>query len=118
MKTDSGIPASLPPPDLPLWQSLWRRPSTRLGWWSIGLTGAFIVLMIINSLVFMRLPETVWRPALIFYGFAMLACGLAAGITALIALTRQHERSWLVWLPVLAGLFVIFLLLGEFLVPH
>jgi hypothetical protein len=31
---------------------------------------------------------------------------------------RQHERSWLVWLTILPGLFVLFLVLGEFLVPH
>jgi hypothetical protein len=55
---------------------------------------------------------------LIFYGMAMLACGLAAGIVALVALTRRHEHSWLVWLPLLVGLFVLFLLLGEFLAPH
>ena len=66
-----------------------------------------------------RLPENLrWRPFLIFYGIAMLACGLAAGIVALVALTRRHERSWLIWLPLLAGIFVTFLLLGEFLAPH
>jgi hypothetical protein len=31
-----------------------------------------------------------------FYGIFMLLCGLSAGIIGLIAVLRQHERSWLV----------------------
>jgi hypothetical protein len=76
--------------------------------------------MIINSTIFMRLPEEVtWRVTVLpFYGIFMMLCGLAAGIIGLIAVIRRHERSWLVWLPMLTGLFVIVFLLGEFLVPH
>jgi len=48
----------------------------------------------------------------------MLLTGLAAGITGLIAIIRHHERSWLVGLAILPGLWVLFMLLGEFLVPH
>jgi len=100
-------------------RSKWR-PSTRLGWWSVGLAAAFVVMWIINSTVFM--PSTViipWRQAVLpFYGIFMMLCGLAAGIVGLIAVTRQHERAWLVWLALLPGLFVLFFLLGEFLVPH
>jgi hypothetical protein len=48
----------------------------------------------------------------------MLLCGLAAGILGLIAVIRKNERSWLVWLTLLPGLLVLFLLLGEFLFPH
>jgi hypothetical protein len=36
----------------------------------------------------------------------------------LVALIRNRERSWFVWLAVLPGAFVLFLLLGELLVPH
>ena len=120
MNTDSGLTASAPPPGQPLWRRIFGWPSTRLGWWSVALTATFVVLMIINSTVFMRLPEDVtWRETVLpFYGVAMMSCGLVAGIVALVALTRRHERSWLVWLPMLAGLFVIVFLLGEFLVPH
>jgi hypothetical protein len=46
----------------------------------------------------------------------MVACALASGIAGLIAVARQHERSWLVWL--LPGLLVLFLLIGEFAVPQ
>jgi hypothetical protein len=100
--------------------SFWRRPGTRLGWWAVGLLIAYVVMSVINSAVFMRLPEDIsWRQTLLpFYGILMLLCGLAAGIVGLIALIRKQERSWLVWLSLLPGVSVLFMLLGEFLIPH
>jgi hypothetical protein len=79
-----------------------------------------VVLFIINSTVFMpSTAEVPWREAVLpFYGIAMLSCGLAAGIVGLMAVIRRHERSWLVWITILPGLLVLFLVLGEFLVPH
>jgi hypothetical protein len=120
MKTDSGLPVSAPPSGQPLWRRIIRWPSTQLGWWSVGLAAAFEILMIINSTVFMRLPEDVtWRVTVLpFYGIFMMLCGLAAGIVGLIAVIRQHERSWLVWLTLLVGLNALVFVLGEFLVPH
>jgi hypothetical protein len=95
-------------------------PSTKLGRWSVALAATFVALFIINAAVFMRLTqEAPWQHTLLpFYGIAMLACGLAAGIVGLVAVIRWHERSWLVWLTLLPELLVIFLILGEFLVPH
>jgi hypothetical protein len=77
-------------------------------------------MFLINSFVFMpSSSDAPWRHIVLpFYGILMILCGLAAGIVGLIALIRQHERSWLVWLTILPGAFVLFLLLGEFLVPH
>jgi len=120
MTTDSGHSAGAAPPVQPLGRRVFRRPSTRLGGWSVALAATFLVLFIINATVFM--PSTVdvpWRQVVLpFYGIAMLSCGLAAGITGLIAVLRRRERSWLVWLAILPGLLVLFLVLGEFLVPH
>ena len=102
-----------------MWQRFLKRPSTRLGWWSVGLGAAFVAFYMISAAVFWRMPaNTPWQPLLPFYGIAMLLIGLAAGIVGLIAVIRQRERSWLVWLTTLLGLQVIVLLLGEFLVPH
>ena len=85
----------------------------------MGLGATFLVLWNINSTVFM--PATVlvpWRQVILpFYGIFMLLCGLAAGVLGLVALIRK-ERSWLVWLTMLPGLFVVFFILGEVLVPH
>ncbi len=84
---------------------LWQRPNTRLGWWAVGLAVANIVLNFAWSI----LP-----------GGALLAfaCGLAGGVLALIAVIRQHERSWLVFLSILPMVFVLLFILGEFLIPH
>lgn len=96
------------------------RPSTRLGWWAVWLMAAFVVLFLINSFVFMPTSsDAPWRQVILpFYGIFMLLCGLTAGVVGLIAITRQHERSWLVWLTILPLAWVLFMLLGEFLVPH
>jgi hypothetical protein len=45
-------------------------------------------------------------------------CGLVGGVLALVAVIRQHERSWLVFLSILPFLWVLLFILGEFLVPH
>ena len=91
------------------------RPSTRLGWYSVGLTAAFVVLFVINAAVLLPAPKVVpWREA--FVGIVLLVCGIGGGIAALIALMRRDERSALVWLALLPGLFVLFMI-GESLVP-
>jgi hypothetical protein len=48
----------------------------------------------------------------------MLLCGLASGLIGWIAVIGNHERSWLVLLTLLPGLWVVFMLVGEFLFPH
>jgi hypothetical protein len=78
-----------------------------------------VILFTINAALLM--PATVvvpWRQLLLpFYGIAMLLCGLGGGIIGLIAVVRRHECSWLVWLTMLPMVFVLFLLIGGFLVP-
>ncbi len=98
--------------------SLWQRPVSSMGKWAVGLMAVFLGLFIINSAVLMNLPENMrWQPALIAYGFLMIFCGLAAGVAGLVGVIKQHERSWLVWLTILPLVFVLFLLIGEFLGP-
>ena len=102
--------------------AVWR-PSTRWGWWAVRLAALFVLLFVINSAVFMPLGQ---NPAnerwmhmyLPYYGIAMILCGLTAGVIGLFAVIRKHEHSWLVWLTILPGAFVLFLVLGEFLVQH
>lgn len=100
--------------------SFWQRPRTRLGWWAVGLVIVYSMLSILNTSVFMRLPEDVaWRQTVLpFYGIFMILCGLAAGVVGLLAILRFQERSWMVWLSVLAGGTVLVFVLGEFLIPH
>lgn len=120
MKTDPGVSESVSSPGQPVGGRFLGLPVTRLGWWAFGLLATFVVLFLINSFVFMP-PSTnalFPRTFLIFYGIFMMLCGFSAGVVGLVALIRNHERSWFVWLAVLPGAFVIFLLLGEVLVPH
>lgn len=97
------------------------RPMTSTGWWAAGLGIGFVILFLINALILIPFSAALptWsRPLMIFYGLFMMACGLGGAVAGLLALLRHGERSWLVWLPLLPGALVIFLLLGEFLVPH
>lgn len=95
-------------------------PSTPLGRWSARAGALFVLMFLVNSFVLMPTSSNApWRHRYLpYYGIAMLLVGLAAGVLALVAVIRQRERSWLTWLTLLPGAFVIFLLLGEFLVPH
>lgn len=96
------------------------RPSTRLGWWSVGLAATFVLLFIINQALFVSGAVVVpWEGVVspLLYAIALLSIGLASGVVGLIAVIRQHERSWLVWLTILPLLFVLFLVIGEFLIP-
>lgn len=81
-------------------------PHTKLGWWSVGLSGLFVVLFLI-----LQIP-----------GFLTTILGVAAGLLTLGALIWKHERSWLIWLMLLPGLFAILLILfftlGEIFLPH
>ncbi len=81
---------------------------------------AFLVMGAFNQLVLMQLTVDGWVNDVLFplYGFAWFGIGLAAMVTAVIGVTRRHERSWLVFLPLLPGLFVIIFVIGEFASPH
>ena len=86
---------------------IWAKPATRLGWLSVGLTALFSVIAIF-----------VISDIDIFPGFQTIFLGVIAGITTLLAIIWQRERSWLVWLALLPGLFAIVFALGEILLPH
>lgn len=96
------------------------KPQTRLGWWAVWLGAAFVVMFFINSFVFMPTSsDAPWRHIYLpFYGIAMMLCGLASGIVGWVAVIGKHERSWLVMLTLLPGIWVVFMLVGEFLFPH
>ena len=102
--------------------SLWQRPATRLGWWAVGLMAVFVVMFIINFAVFIGASQEFsdgwWRHNILpFFAIFMLLCGLGGGVVGLIALIRKREHSWLVWLTLLPGAFVLLVILGE-LLPH
>jgi len=51
-------------------------------------------------------------------GVAFGISGIATLVTGLISTIKSKERSILVFLAVVVGLFVLIFLLGEFLYPH
>ncbi|MBX7235535.1 MAG: hypothetical protein K1X65_14205 [Caldilineales bacterium] len=118
MDANSITPASAP--KRPQWQRVFSRPSTRLGWEAVALAAVFAVLFVVNAAVLMPTPDVLARERAfrIAYGVAMLACGLTAGLLALVAVIRRHERSWLVGFTLIFGLMLLALILGEFLIPH
>jgi hypothetical protein len=120
MEKRSGVPGSVTSSRQSFMQHFLAWPSTRLGWWAIGLGATFQVIWIINSMVFIPFPNLVpFRQVVLpFYNILMLLCGLAATIVGLIAAIRYHERSWLVWLTLLPGVLVLLSVLGKYLVLH
>ncbi|MFT3895194.1 MAG: hypothetical protein QM730_26510 [Anaerolineales bacterium] len=79
-------------------------PHTKLGWWSVGLTLLFTLLFVSILNEWIRFP-----------GMFTVILGITGGIVTLIALIRNHERSWLVWLMLLPGLFAILIALRSML---
>jgi hypothetical protein len=103
--------------------SFLHRPSTRLGWWAVGLFGLFVILFVINALLFIPASQGVSSPEWVIFflpifGIIMALCTLAAGLAGVMAVIKKHERSWLVWLTIIPAVFFLLLLLFELLVPH
>jgi hypothetical protein len=95
-------------------------PATRLGWWAVGLGIAFVVMSISNTIIFMPSVGPSWwsQTILPYFGILMMLCGFAAGIVGLVAVLRNRDHSWLVWLTILPGTFVLFFVVGGLFAPH
>ena len=81
-------------------------PSTRIGWWAVGLAAANVALVHGWSLM---------GPLGAFPGFA---CGLAGGVVGLIAIFRHRERAVAVFAAVVPLLLVAIFIAGELLIGH
>lgn len=84
-----------------------ERPSTKLGLWSVWLSILFVVTFVSTVTGFFHFP-----------GRFVMTLGVVGGIITLISLILKGERSWLVWLMLLPGLFAIAFSLGEVISPH
>jgi hypothetical protein len=109
------VPSRLPAP--PLWRQLIGFPSTRWGWWSIGLEIAFLVLLVIFFDLIASGQEggdTFFsNPLLAFSLLAAAVAAVAGGMIATVAMIWKGERSLLVFIALLIGLFVLFFAVGE-----
>jgi hypothetical protein len=92
-------------------------PKTSLGRWSVGLAAAFILLLALCA-VLTGLggvgPGPVGPIVTVAFGIS----GITAFVTGLISMIKSGERSILVFLAVLVGLFTLIFFLGEFVFPH
>lgn len=97
-------------------------PSTRVGWWAVGLAlGVIAVLVIDGALAGAGVPGRGWgwgaRLALGLSSAGAVAAAIAAGVLAVTALVKG-ERSIVLLGPLLFGAFWVLFVLGEFLSPH
>lgn len=99
-----------------------NRPQTRLGWWAAWLGGAFIILFIVDAVGLIpsilgmspAARETITQS----FGLVLVLVGLAAGVISALALTRKKDRSWMVWVALLPGFFILVLILGSLIFPE
>ena len=97
-------------------------PKTKLGKLSTGLIGAFIVFIV----AFQLLVASGQRGGETFFSNLVLAIpillagtsGVFAFAIGLTGVIRNRERSILVFLAILIGLFVLLFSLGEVIFPH
>ena len=97
-------------------------PRTRLGKWSVGLIVFFFLLFATFQVLVasgQRRGETFLdNLVLTVPGFLMVICAVFSFFTGVAGIIRSKERSVLVFLASLVGLFVLIFLLGEILSPH
>ncbi len=117
MKNDSGVPGSATTSNQPLMTRILGWPITRIGWWAIWLGVAFMILLIIKSMVLQPFSTALHLSPLVHSSFSILMdlCGLAAVFVGLFAIIVRHERSWLLFLAILPSLYVFISLLIELL---
>ncbi len=97
-------------------------PKTALGKWSVSLIVAFVLLLVSFQLLVasgQRGGETFFS-ALVLTVPILIAgiCGVSAFVTGLIGVIRSRERSVIVYLATVIGLFVLLFGLGEIILPH
>jgi hypothetical protein len=100
-------------------------PDTRLGRIAMWLALAFMVGLTLNVGIVAVVGESIdpavnafSRMYLPYWGVTLMGTGFVAGVMALVAILKQHERSIVTLFTVTPALFVVVFLLGEFLLPH
>lgn len=98
------------------------KPKTTMGKWSTGLITAFFLLFA----VFLTLVASGQRGGDTFFSNLALTIpvllaavsSVSALVTGIIGIVKSGERSVLVFLATVIGLFVLIFSLGEILFPH
>ena len=104
-------------------------PKTISGKWSVVLIVFMPILFFIGSSftnsIYKSVPsgETILadigaRPALALTMLAGMTTGVSAFITGLLAITRQKEKAFLVYISTVIGALFLIYLVGEIMFPH
>lgn len=97
-------------------------PQTYLGKWSAKLIAIFTLFITtfygIVALGYRGGDTFFSQPALTIPILIAAICGVTAFLTGLLSIVKNKERSSLVILSTLIGLFVLIFILGEILTPH
>ncbi len=97
-------------------------PKSYLGKWSIGLLAAFVVFFVTFQLLVasgQRGGETFFSNLALTIPILLAGIsGVLAFLIGLIGVIRNRERSILVFLAMLFGLFVLLFSIGEVAFPH
>jgi len=100
-------------------------PKTALGKWSVGLIVGSPLFFLLAMLILLWSGQRSEDIETFFSNLAiaipmLLAgiCGISAFFTGIIGIIKSKERSVIVFISTFIGFFVLFLLLGEVLVPH
>ena len=80
-------------------------PKSKLGKWAGGLLGVFVVLLVALILGLKLAGLMPGTPLIIALGTCMTIAGIAAFVTGVVALIRFKDRSFVVILAVVLGLF-------------
>jgi hypothetical protein len=98
-------------------------PTTTLGRWSIGLALSLFFFFILSFAIIILGHQTGGETFFdnLYIAVPMFlagASGVAALVTGAIGILGYRERSVFVFIAVAIGLFVLLMVLGEFLAPH
>lgn len=92
-------------------------PQTQLGQRAAMLLGLGVALIAVTTLLanVSELDGSPWLALMTIPAMAAILCGALA---AAVAIVRRHERGGVALLPVLFGLALAALLVGELVAPH
>lgn len=93
-------------------------PSTPTGRWALLLLAVSLVVLGVFSLISRPDADAVTRSLMLGSILVTAFAGIGGLILALAAILRSHERGLLLALPILWGLAVAALTLGELAFPH
>lgn len=92
-------------------------PESRLGWWSIGLMMVAFFAMAINGPLFMSGLVHLNAVGGVIYTGILGGAAVAAAVCSILAMGLRHDRSCLLYFPLIPAALVLLLVAGEFIGP-